>query len=142
MQLSVMGKSMGIKPESLNMLDKELLDIFGQKLISRVRDQSIFEFEGMVQGKIKSANMVKLNNELKIFDKHQIEILKKVVLTAIDSVILILAKKVDKSCLYDINKNHRRQISWSKNSVSNLNNNQWIMRYLMYTFLSANLPTI
>ena len=78
---------MGIKPESLNMLDKELLDIFGQKLISRVRDQSIFEFEGMVQGKIKSANMVKLNNELKIFDKHQIEILKKVVLTAIDSVI-------------------------------------------------------
>ncbi|OTQ30372.1 hypothetical protein B6D19_10990, partial [Gilliamella apicola] len=42
---------------------------------------------------------------------------------------VILAKKVDKSRLYDINKNHRRQISWSKNLVSNSNNNQWIMRY-------------
>ncbi|OCG42953.1 hypothetical protein [Gilliamella sp. Bif1-4] len=55
---------------------------------------------------------------------------------------LILAKKVDKSCLYGINKNHRRQISWSKNLISNSNNNQWIMRYLMHTFLSANLPII
>ncbi|OCG43222.1 VENN motif pre-toxin domain-containing protein [Gilliamella sp. Bif1-4] len=55
---------------------------------------------------------------------------------------VILAKKVDKSCLYGINKNHRRQISWSKNLISNSNNNQWIMRYLMHTFLSANLPII
>ncbi|SCB87142.1 hypothetical protein GA0061081_102143 [Gilliamella bombicola] len=59
-----------------------------------------------------------------------------------DAHKLILAKKMDKSCLYDINKNHRRQISWSKNLVSNLNNNQWIMRYPMHTFLSTNLPTI
>jgi hypothetical protein len=69
------------------MLDKELLDIFGQKIICSVRDQAIFEFEAMVQGKMKSENRVKLNNELKTFDKNQIEILKKVVLTAIDSVI-------------------------------------------------------
>lgn len=69
------------------MLDKELLDIFGQKIINSVRDQAIFEFEAMVQGKMKSENMVKLNNELKTFDKNQIEILKKVVLTTIDSVI-------------------------------------------------------
>ncbi|OCG17702.1 hypothetical protein A9G28_05335 [Gilliamella sp. Fer1-1] len=69
------------------MLDKELLDIFGQKIICSVRDQAIFEFEAMVQGKMKSENTVKLNNELKTFDKNQIEILKKVVLTAIDSVI-------------------------------------------------------
>lgn len=69
------------------MLDKELLDIFGQKIISSVRDQAIFEFEAMVQGKMKSENMVKLNNELKTFDKNQIEILKKVVLTTIDNVI-------------------------------------------------------
>ncbi|MCO6519406.1 hypothetical protein [Snodgrassella sp.] len=69
------------------MLDKELLDIFGQKIISSVRDQAIFEFEAMVQGKMKSENMVKLNNELETFDKNQIEILKKVVLTTIDNVI-------------------------------------------------------
>jgi hypothetical protein len=69
------------------MLDKKLLDIFGQKIICSVRDQAIFEFEAMVQGKMKSENTVKLNNELKTFDKNQIEILKKVVLTAIDSVI-------------------------------------------------------
>jgi hypothetical protein len=79
--------SLGIKLENINMLDKELLDIFGQKIICSVRDQAIFEFEAMVQGKMKSENTVKLNNELKTFDKNQIEILKKVVLTAIDSVI-------------------------------------------------------
>jgi hypothetical protein len=79
--------SLGIKLENINMLDKKLLDIFGQKIICSVRDQAIFEFEAMVQGKMKSENTVKLNNELKTFDKNQIEILKKVVLTAIDSVI-------------------------------------------------------
>ncbi|MFQ0972285.1 hypothetical protein, partial [Gilliamella sp. BG1] len=51
------------------------------------------------------------------------EIVQKLGNNIILSVKVILAKKVDKSCLYDINKNHRRQISWSKNLVSNSNNN-------------------
>ncbi|MWP47909.1 hypothetical protein GQ589_10760, partial [Gilliamella sp. Pas-s27] len=40
-------------------------------------------------------------------------------INALEPIKLLLAKKVDKSRLYDINKNHRRQISWSKNLVSN-----------------------
>ncbi|MHA6636881.1 hypothetical protein ACX3OY_24220 [Citrobacter farmeri] len=69
------------------MSDKELLDSFGQEVMSSVRDQAIFEFEAILTGKMKSASAMKLHNELKVFDKQQVDVLRKTIFTSIDNVI-------------------------------------------------------
>ncbi|OCG11726.1 hypothetical protein A9G24_09430 [Gilliamella sp. App6-5] len=121
------------------MLDKELLDIFGQKIISHVRDQAIFEFEAMVQGKMKSENMVKLNNELKIFDRNQIDILKKVAVIAIDSVIyntLNMLEQNEENMRLLISKNgkNEKNIVNISDGLSGelLTENGWIEKFSQY----------
>ncbi|MWP61170.1 hypothetical protein [Gilliamella sp. Pas-s25] len=121
------------------MLDKELLDIFGQKIISYVRDQAIFEFEAMVQGKMKSENMVKLNNELKIFDRNQIDILKKVAVIAIDSVIyntLNMLEQNEENMRLLISKNgkNEKNIVNISDGLSGelLTENGWIEKFSQY----------
>lgn len=69
------------------MSDKKLLDSFGQEFISSIRDQSIFEFEAILNGRMKSKSSIELSNEIKAFDENQINVLKKVVFNSIDSVI-------------------------------------------------------
>lgn len=69
------------------MSDKKLLDSFGQEFISSIRDQSIFEFEAILNGRMKSKSSIELSNEIKAFDENQIKVLKKVVFNSIDSVI-------------------------------------------------------
>lgn len=71
----------------IDMSDKKLLDSFGRELICNTRDQSIFEFEAMLYGKMKSKSAIELNNDLKVFDENQVNTLKKVVFTSIDNVI-------------------------------------------------------
>lgn len=69
------------------MSDKKLLDSFGQEFISSIRDQSIFEFEAILNGRMKPKSSIELSNEIKAFDENQINVLKKVVFNSIDSVI-------------------------------------------------------
>lgn len=69
------------------MSDKKLLDSFGQEFISSIRDQSIYEFEAILNGRMKSKSSIELSNEIKAFDENQIKVLKKVVFNSIDSVI-------------------------------------------------------
>lgn len=69
------------------MSDKDALVFFGEKIIKSVRDQTVFEFEATLSGKIKSERAIRLYSEISGFDKHQIDILRKFVFTSIDNVI-------------------------------------------------------
>lgn len=71
----------------MNHSDREALDCFGREMIESVRDQSIFEFEAILLGKMKAPSARKMQNELSALDEQQVNLLRKVVFYTIDNVI-------------------------------------------------------
>lgn len=121
------------------MSDKELLNGFGRKIINSVRDQAIFEFEAILLGKMKSERAIKLHNELKKLDKHQIDVLKKYIFTSIDNVIyntLDMLEQNEESMrlLVSQDGNNERNIVEISDGLSGelFSENGWIEKFSKY----------
>lgn len=121
------------------MSDKELLNDFGRKIINSVRDQAIFEFEAILFGKMKSESAIKLHNELKTFDKHQIDVLKKTIFASIDNVIyntLDMLEQNEESMrlLVSHDGNNERNIVEISDGLSGelFSKNGWIEKFSKY----------
>jgi len=65
----------------------EILDTFGQILISEVRDEALEEFQMTLQGTMKSAAALDLYQKLRSFNDEELSIIREVVLSSIDDVL-------------------------------------------------------
>ncbi len=67
------------------MIEKK--DFFGKELMYSVRDPSISRFEDILNGKLKSKELIELTNKLNDFNEPEREYIKKLVITVVDNVI-------------------------------------------------------
>lgn len=59
------------------MSEYELLDKFGKYLVQSGKDDTLFNLDSIIEGRLKSANGKKMHQELQSFDEKQIEVLRK-----------------------------------------------------------------
>ncbi len=71
--------------EDFLMIEKK--DFFGKELMYSVRDPSISRFEDILNGKLKSKELIELTNKLNDFNEPEREFIKKLVITVVDNVI-------------------------------------------------------
>ncbi len=71
--------------EDFLMIEKK--DFFGKELMYSVRDPSISRFEDILNGKLKSKELMELTNKLNDFNEPEREFIKKLVITVVDNVI-------------------------------------------------------
>jgi hypothetical protein len=69
------------------MTKDELLEKFGQILMSEVRDKAIEKYEMIATGALKSIPAMELNKKLSSFSDEQLSIVRQVVASSIDDVI-------------------------------------------------------
>jgi RPA family protein len=69
------------------MTNEELLQKFGQILISEVRDEAIDKYEMIAAGTMKSAPAIELHNKLSQFNEDQLSVVRQTVVSSIDDVI-------------------------------------------------------
>tara|TARA_B100001093_G_C26675439_1_gene948067 strand:+ start:325 stop:696 length:372 start_codon:yes stop_codon:yes gene_type:complete len=59
------------------MSEYELLDKLGKYLVQSGKDDTLFNLDSIIEGRLKSANGKKMHQELQSFDEKQIEVLRK-----------------------------------------------------------------
>lgn len=69
------------------MTKDELLEKFGQIMISEVRDEAIDKFQMIAAGKMKSELAVSLHEKLNAFSENERDVIRSVVVSSIDDVI-------------------------------------------------------
>lgn len=69
------------------MTKEEILQKFGQILISEVRDEAIDKYEMTVSGTMKSAAATEFHNKLNKFSEDQLSVVRQVVVSSIDDVV-------------------------------------------------------
>ena len=69
------------------MAEHDLLARLGQIVMTEVRDEAIEKYEMIVGGRIKSERALGLTNKLGEFSDNQLEIIRNVVVNAIDDVL-------------------------------------------------------
>ncbi|MGI9573310.1 hypothetical protein ACRYJU_04415 [Alloalcanivorax xenomutans] len=69
------------------MRNEQILEKFGQILISEVRDEAIEKFEMVASGRIKSELAQKIHQKLSVFSDDEKKTIRDVVVSSIDDVI-------------------------------------------------------
>ncbi|RKZ38974.1 MAG: hypothetical protein DRR00_33750 [Candidatus Parabeggiatoa sp. nov. 3] len=69
------------------MTKDEVLEKFGQILMSEVRDEAIEKYEMIAAGTLKSTPAMELNKKLSSFSDEQLSIVRQLVASSIDDVI-------------------------------------------------------
>lgn len=69
------------------MTKDELLEKFGQIIISEVRDEAIDKFQMIASGEMKSAAATSLHEKLTGFSKDELDVVREVVVSSIDDVL-------------------------------------------------------
>ncbi len=69
------------------MTNDEILEKFGQVLISEVRDETIDKFQMIASGSMKSVPALELHRKLNTFSEDQLSVIRQVVVSSIDDVV-------------------------------------------------------
>ncbi len=69
------------------MTKDQILEKFGQILISEVRDEAIDKYQMIAAGTMKSVPAIELHNKLNNFTEDQLSIIRQVVVGSIDDVV-------------------------------------------------------
>jgi hypothetical protein len=67
--------------------NKAALDKFGQLLMKRVRDQTIFEWDMIIDGRAKGVTAKHVHEMLSSFDAQQLEVLHRLVPDIVDTTL-------------------------------------------------------
>ncbi|MBK5072188.1 hypothetical protein I2492_04050 [Budviciaceae bacterium CWB-B4] len=114
-------------------------DLFGKELMCSVRDISISRFEDILDGKMKSKELIELTSELDSFDESEKEFIKKIVIKTVDNVIYNFLNMLEENensislMLYDVNGNRENIISLSDGLSGELfTSDGWINKFSNY----------
>ncbi len=66
---------------------KKKLDNFGENFIKSVRDNTLFDFDLIVDGKMKSQRAILLHEQIAKLDNEQVELLKFIIKTFVDKAL-------------------------------------------------------
>ncbi|MDQ6423622.1 hypothetical protein RB620_29865 [Paenibacillus sp. LHD-117] len=69
------------------MSDENALDKFGKLVMKDLRDSSISYFDKLIEGKWKAPSLQNLQNDLKIFNEDQINIIRRALVSSLDTGI-------------------------------------------------------
>jgi hypothetical protein len=69
------------------MNSNDLLDYFGEVLMSKVRDETIWNHEAVVNGKMRAPSLIKKYKKLDSFSEEQKKILREFILRTVDLTI-------------------------------------------------------
>lgn len=88
---STLPKAARCRALSVNEINKmekeEILNQFGKDFIKSVRDNSLFVFEGIVSGHMKSRTDRELHEAIKNLKNEDVELLRQIVYKMVDSTI-------------------------------------------------------
>ena len=123
------------------MQNKEILDKFGEFFISKIRDNPYEYFLGLLDGKWKNYDSIKITNDLSKFNPEQIEIIKKILLSSLDVALHDFLFGINEENTFDIVAKEENKSASLKEMSDGLwgepfGADGWIKRYSKYVIES------